>query len=647
MAKKTQLNVSIGVDAKGYAKSWDEVIKITQEGGSDVEKEAAKMALAVAKKIENMTPKQQARQLENLTVKMVNMGLEGTKAFGMVASSAGKLKAEIDDAKGVIDAMRPDAPFNALNTTLGASAQAFAGVQGAMALFGSESEDLQKTLVKVQGAMALAEGFKAIDGLTDGFQQLNLVIKQNPLIAGASIFAAATAAIIALTNATSELEVKQNALRDITNKAYDATISEKVELQRLLKVYNDKNTTDAERLRIQKTLVEKYPEYLGQISTENVEQKKVNAGLVGYIKLLDLSARAQASKELYIEALKEERKLSQEYAKDQMKLLNMGANPLAKFFLEETGMATGNKKLEEVSTKVKTLKGEYESLTSEAEKAAAALAPVVTPDKPTGGGKSGASNTKVSKPAAQAGFSSEEFFGGKFNATTGVTEYTAAVQELTTSLDNLGRTADALPDNFAGITAANAAAVVKINEANAAADAQIAKFEMQKASADALAMGTQQVFDAMGQSMAASFDTGSEAMNAFAGAMIQTVTKLIGMALSNALANAIVGGTQAGTATGPAAPFTTPAFIATAIGGVMAAFATIPKFETGGVVGGNSYHGDKILARVNSGELILNGGQQRAVLAAMSGGGYMAETKISGRDLAIVLKKYNIDNSRG
>ena len=52
MAKKTQLNVSIGVDSKGYEKSWDEIIKITQESGNDLEKEAAKMALAVSKKIE-------------------------------------------------------------------------------------------------------------------------------------------------------------------------------------------------------------------------------------------------------------------------------------------------------------------------------------------------------------------------------------------------------------------------------------------------------------------------------------------------------------------------------------------------------------------------------------------------------------------
>jgi len=36
----------------------------------------------------------------------------------------------------------------------------------------------------------------------------------------------------------------------------------------------------------------------------------------------------------------------------------------------------------------------------------------------------------------------------------------------------------------------------------------------------------------------------------------------------------------------------------------------LPRFENGGIVGGNSMSGDKILARVNSGELILNRGQQ-------------------------------------
>lgn len=42
-----------------------------------------------------------------------------------------------------------------------------------------------------------------------------------------------------------------------------------------------------------------------------------------------------------------------------------------------------------------------------------------------------------------------------------------------------------------------------------------------------------------------------------------------------------------------------------AIGAIMAAFAAIPKFAKGGIVGGSSTQGDKVLARLNSGEGVL------------------------------------------
>ncbi len=54
---------------------------------------------------------------------------------------------------------------------------------------------------------------------------------------------------------------------------------------------------------------------------------------------------------------------------------------------------------------------------------------------------------------------------------------------------------------------------------------------------------------------------------------------------------------------------------------VQAKFSAGPKtqaFANGGIVGGASFYGDKILARVNSGELVLNNKQQKAVFGAMS-----------------------------
>ncbi len=51
--------------------------------------------------------------------------------------------------------------------------------------------------------------------------------------------------------------------------------------------------------------------------------------------------------------------------------------------------------------------------------------------------------------------------------------------------------------------------------------------------------------------------------------------------------------------------------IAAGVAAVVAAIATIGSFASGGIVGGASKTGDRLLARVNSGEMILNASQQR------------------------------------
>lgn len=64
--------------------------------------------------------------------------------------------------------------FQKIGIITGGLARGFEAAQGAMALFGSESQDLQKALVKVQGAMALAEG---LDGLGKVQQQFMAIGK--------------------------------------------------------------------------------------------------------------------------------------------------------------------------------------------------------------------------------------------------------------------------------------------------------------------------------------------------------------------------------------------------------------------------------------------------------------------------------------
>lgn len=85
---------------------------------------------------------------------------------------------------------------------------------------------------------------------------------------------------------------------------------------------------------------------------------------------------------------------------------------------------------------------------------------------------------------------------------------------------------------------------------------------------------------------------------------------------------------------------------------LIAAAATLPTFANGGVVGGTKYYGDQNLARVNSGEMILNGTQQKHLWNAISNNnlgssfGGKVEFEISGQKLKGVLNNYDKKISR-
>lgn len=83
--------------------------------------------------------------------------------------------------------------------------------------------------------------------------------------------------------------------------------------------------------------------------------------------------------------------------------------------------------------------------------------------------------------------------------------------------------------------------------------------------------------------------------------------------------------------------------IGAAIAAAIAAFASIPKFEKGGIVQGNSPKGDKILARLNSGEMVLNKNQQGTLYGLLnsrsSDVNISGEFKVRGRDLMAAIEK--------
>jgi len=123
--------------------------------------------------------KSQLREAQAEVAKLSEQFGVTSKEAANAAKRAAELKDQIEDAKALTDAFNPDAKFKALSSSLSGVAGGFAAVQGGMALFGSESENVEKTLLKVQSAMALSQGLQTIGESVDSFKQLGAVFKSN------------------------------------------------------------------------------------------------------------------------------------------------------------------------------------------------------------------------------------------------------------------------------------------------------------------------------------------------------------------------------------------------------------------------------------------------------------------------------------
>jgi hypothetical protein len=99
--------------------------------------------------------KAQLREANGELVSMAEkFGATSTEAINAAKKVAG-LKDAIGDAKALAETFNPDKKFVALGGAIQGAVSGFSALQGASALFGGESKDLEKTLLKVQSAMAL------------------------------------------------------------------------------------------------------------------------------------------------------------------------------------------------------------------------------------------------------------------------------------------------------------------------------------------------------------------------------------------------------------------------------------------------------------------------------------------------------------
>ena len=167
--------------------------------------------------------KEATLELQAARQKFGDLSDEAVNAAKKVAG----IRDSIEDANEQAALFDPGKRFQALTSAASVAAGAVGAVQGAMALFGSESEDVQKALLKVQSAMALSQGLSQLADLGKVTDQLKSSFKG--LIGTTSQKVAATAsdtaATVANTTATQGQAVATNA-SSLASKA--AAISMKV-----------------------------------------------------------------------------------------------------------------------------------------------------------------------------------------------------------------------------------------------------------------------------------------------------------------------------------------------------------------------------------------------------------------------------------
>ena len=161
------LNIVIGANIEKLRQGFNDAISVIKKAGGEMSADVAKSAKSIEEKLASIATRNPTmgtvRQLTQLAMEARALGPEFAASADQFIKEAGRIKDSIGDARAEVgyfasDTRRLDAVWGGVQAVAGA----FGAVEGALALAGVENEDLQKTMVKLQGAIALVNGVQAI-----------------------------------------------------------------------------------------------------------------------------------------------------------------------------------------------------------------------------------------------------------------------------------------------------------------------------------------------------------------------------------------------------------------------------------------------------------------------------------------------------
>ncbi len=291
----------------------------------------------------------------------------GSKRFNELNRDLQKAQSSIKDVELQFEALDFEQKLTAGSDAIVGIAGGFAVAEGAAALFGAESEQLEKTLAKVAGALALTTGLRDLANGVIAMRKLSIATKAQAVFQELNAKATATAAtvqklfagsvntttigfkalktaIIAtgigalvvgvgllvanfdkLAAALSGTTRAQKLANDAQLKAIESTSEEISAADKLSKILEDETLSREKKRKEVKKFQDKYPELLSNIDAEKTSLTDINTALGKNIELLKLKAEAEALADVRAEAFKskaiaqvELRKLNEQFDKNEL-----------------------------------------------------------------------------------------------------------------------------------------------------------------------------------------------------------------------------------------------------------------------------------------------------------------------------------------
>lgn len=269
------------------------VLKVKVEGSGDSE--------AKVKSI-----KQQLREAKEAALQ----AKEGTEEYFQALNKAAGLADQIGDVNKAVNALDPGAKAQAFGTLINSVAGGFQTITGLYGLLGQKSEDVEKLLLRVQAASALAMGVQSLVEAGKQWNVLKTVIldvyddikKAGTATQLGLIGIAATIATIVYQLATAKTETDK--LIESTDEFNKTAATEISTLNQLVAVAKDENQSKANREKAIKKINELSPQYLGDIKLETIDTDKATAAVNAYTQALLRKAKAQAAQEELVKRYK-------------------------------------------------------------------------------------------------------------------------------------------------------------------------------------------------------------------------------------------------------------------------------------------------------------------------------------------------------